>query len=128
MDSNTHALWTDGRVFWTALGWVANAVFFSRFFVQWWATEKMKQVTVPALFWWLSLAGSLMLLMYAVFYDKHWPIIFAYAFSWIPYIRNLVIHKRYQQSEQQCVSCPELCSPRAKFCPNCGAKLAGSTS
>ena len=116
-------VWTEAKIFWTALGWLANAVFFSRFFVQWWATEKMKQVTVPALFWWLSLAGSLMLLMYAVFYDQHWPIIFAYAFSWIPYIRNLVIHSRYKQAEKKCAHCPEICSPRANYCPNCGTKL-----
>ncbi len=76
-------------IFWTTIGWLANATFSSRFLVQWYATEKKKQVTVPALFWWLSLVGSLLFLSYAIFYDKHHVIIFAYAFNWIPYIRNL---------------------------------------
>ena len=34
---------------WKVVGWVGNLVFFSRFLVQWWATEKRKQaVKVPS--------------------------------------------------------------------------------
>ena len=29
------------------MGWLGNATFFSRFFVQWYATEKLKRVVVP---------------------------------------------------------------------------------
>ncbi len=29
--------WVD---FWTLIGWIGNAVFFSRFFVQWYVAEK----------------------------------------------------------------------------------------
>lgn len=42
---------------WKVIGWLGNAVFFSRFAVQWYATERRKQVVVPQAFWWLSLAG-----------------------------------------------------------------------
>jgi lipid-A-disaccharide synthase-like uncharacterized protein len=87
----------DWIVFWTAIGWSGNAVFFSRFVVQWYATEKKKQVVVPALFWWLSLTGSLLLLLYALFYDRHYVIIFAYLITWIPYTRNLIIHYRHKK-------------------------------
>ena len=131
MDIITNGLASEGKIlgipwaeFWTTFGWLANGIFFSRFIVQWYATEKRKQVTVPALFWWLSLAGSVMLLLYAVFYDKHHVFIFAYAFSWIPYIRNLVIHQRHQLAEKKCAICPEICSPKANYCPNCGVKRA----
>src|SRR5688572_32769035 len=51
---------------WKFVGWVGNIVFFSRFFVQWWATEKQKQVVIPNAFWWLSLVGSLCLLAYGL--------------------------------------------------------------
>ena len=44
--------------FWKVVGWTGNAIFSSRFLVQWWATEKHKRVVVPAAFWWLSLVGS----------------------------------------------------------------------
>jgi lipid-A-disaccharide synthase-like uncharacterized protein len=111
-------------IFWTAIGWLANAVFSSRFLVQWYATEKKKQVTVPALFWWLSLAGSLLFLSYAVFYDKHHVIIFAYAFNWIPYIRNLIIHYRHKKAHTDCPACGKSCAPKSNFCSACGARLA----
>jgi lipid-A-disaccharide synthase-like uncharacterized protein len=115
-------------VFWTAIGWLGNAVFFSRFLVQWYATEKKKQVVVPVLFWWLSLAGSLLLLLYAIFYDKHHVIIFAYAFTWIPYIRNLMIHRRHEDAHTNCPGCGKNCAPQSNFCPNCGTKLSAATS
>ena len=111
-------------VFWTAIGWAGNAVFFTRFFVQWYVTEKKKQVVVPVLFWWLSLTGSLLLLLYALFYDKHHVIIFAYLFTWIPYTRNLIIHYRHKNAHTDCPGCGKSCPPQSNFCPNCGTKMA----
>jgi lipid-A-disaccharide synthase-like uncharacterized protein len=135
MDWLTNLLWHDGKifgvdwvVFWTAVGWSGNAVFFSRFVVQWYATEKKKQVIVPALFWWLSLTGSLLLLLYALFYDKHHVIIFAYLFTWIPYTRNLIIHFRHQKAHLDCPGCGKSCPPQSNFCSNCGTRLAATTS
>jgi lipid-A-disaccharide synthase-like uncharacterized protein len=108
---------------WKVIGWMGNAVFFSRFFVQWYATEKRGQVVVPLLFWWLSLAGSLLLLSYALFYQRDSVFIFAYAFTWIPYIRNLVIHRRHEQSQIQCPACGAKAPATGKFCGQCGVKL-----
>jgi lipid-A-disaccharide synthase-like uncharacterized protein len=118
--SADHHAWV---LMWNLVGWLGNAVFFSRFFVQWYATEKKKQVVVPVLFWWLSLTGSLLLLCFAVFYDKHYVVIFAYAFTWIPYIRNLVIHRRHNLACRVCPSCGLLCAPGANYCSGCGTKL-----
>ena len=123
-------IWHDGKIFgvpsetfWTAIGWLANATFSSRFLVQWYVTEKKKQVVVPQLFWWLSLVGSLLFLFYAIFYDKHHVIIFAYAFSWIPYIRNLMIHRKNKAALEPCAGCGQKNSPQANYCPHCGEKL-----
>ena len=66
----------------------------------------------------------MLLLLFAVCYDKHWVVIFSYAFTWIPYIRNLIIHKRHKAAHTDCVSCGQKIPPQSNFCPNCGVKVA----
>src|SRR5437667_2491929 len=111
MDWPTGLLVHDGKLLgidwsvWKVVGWLGNLVFFSRFFVQWYATEKQKRVVVPVTFWWLSLVGSILLFGYALFYRRDSVFIFAYAFTWIPYVRNLLIHRRYQSAQSQCAQC-----------------------
>lgn len=112
---------------WKVVGWIGNLVFFSRFVVQWWATEKNKQVVVPNAFWWLSLIGSLLLLAFAI-KQKQSVFIFAYAFTWIPYIRNLIISHRSHREEFFCAKCTTLCSPTATYCSQCGHKVADVTA
>ena len=51
---------------WVAFGVAGQALFFSRFLVQWIATERSRQVTIPTAFWFLSLGGGLVLLSYAI--------------------------------------------------------------
>jgi lipid-A-disaccharide synthase-like uncharacterized protein len=128
MDWLTNLIWHDDKFLgitwsvWKVLGWMGNAIFFSRFFVQWYATEKLKRVVVPTAFWWLSLTGSLLLLIYSV-RQRDSVFIFAYAFTWIPYIRNLIIHHRHKEAHLECASCRKTCAPHSNFCSNCGAKL-----
>jgi lipid-A-disaccharide synthase-like uncharacterized protein len=130
MDWLSNLVWHDGKLFgitwnaWKVIGWLGNAVFFSRFFVQWYATEKLKRVVVPTAFWWLSLLGSLLLLCYALFYQRDSVFIFAYAFTWIPYIRNLIIHQRHEEAHLSCAFCDQLCPPGSNFCLACGKPLA----
>jgi lipid-A-disaccharide synthase-like uncharacterized protein len=129
MDWLTALFWHDGKFLgitwslWKVIGWLGNAIFFSRFFVQWYATEKLKRVVVPTAFWWLSLAGSLLLLSYALFYQRDSVFIFAYAFTWIPYIRNLIIQRRHAEAHFTCTHCGERCTPQSKFCSECGVRL-----
>jgi len=104
------------------IGWCGNAVFFSRFFVQWYVTEKKKQVVVPPIFWWLSLGGSLLLLIYAL-HQTDSVFIFAYLFPWIPYLRNLIIHYRHERAHTVCAGCGKKIPPQSNFCPNCGVKV-----
>jgi lipid-A-disaccharide synthase-like uncharacterized protein len=113
---------------WKVVGWLGNAAFFSRFFVQWYATEKQKKVVVPVAFWWLSLAGSLLLLAYAAFYRRDSVFIFAYAFTWAPYIRNLVIHRRHTASYRLCPTCAQHAAPTAHFCSHCGTRFGAVDS
>jgi len=40
------------------IGWTGNALYFSRFLVQWWASEKAKRSVAPRVFWWISLIAT----------------------------------------------------------------------
>jgi lipid-A-disaccharide synthase-like uncharacterized protein len=117
-------LWQNGHFrWWEIVGWGGNAIFSTRFLIQWYATEKKKQVVVPTAFWWLSLAGSLMLLAYAVFSAKKLVFIFSYAFVWIPYVRNIIIHRRHADAHLTCPQCREVCPPQSNYCLACGSPL-----
>ena len=110
---------------WKVVGWLGNVVFTARFLVQWRASEKRKQVVVPSLFWWLSIVGSLLLLAYAVFYRRDSVMIAAYAFNWIPYVRNLLLHHRTKNARILCpgIGCGAASPPDANFCAACGRSL-----
>lgn len=129
MEWLNHLIWPGGEFLgvewhvWKVVGWLGNATFFSRFLVQWYATEKRGRVVVPPAFWWLSLAGALLLFSYALFYQRDSVFIFAYAFTWIPYVRNLVIHHRTVARQQSCRHCHAALPPAAHFCPQCGHPL-----
>ncbi|HTV62914.1 MAG TPA: lipid-A-disaccharide synthase N-terminal domain-containing protein [Verrucomicrobiae bacterium] len=114
--------WTPREIVWNIIGWSGNAIFSSRFYIQWYVTEKKRQVVIPQAFWWISLIGSLLMLSFAVFYDKHFVVIFAYAFAWIPYTRNLIIHFRHKRAHTDCAGCGRKIPPQSNFCPNCGVK------
>ena len=121
--------WHDGKLFgiewsiWKGVGYAGTIIFFSRFLVQWYATEKRRQVVVPQAFWWLSLVGALLLFAYSV-HQRDSVFIISYAFTWIPYIRNLMIHRRNKAAQSLCAACGQKNPPQANFCPNCGGKLA----
>ncbi len=84
--------WLDvtslGGVLWVVFGFLAQAVFTARMLVQWYASEKVKSSVVPPAFWWLSLLGASMLLIYFVWRKE--PVgFFGQATGWFIYVRNL---------------------------------------
>jgi len=109
---------------WKVIGWLGNVCFFSRFIVQWYATERRQQVVIPSAFWWLSLSGCLCLLSYALFYQRDSVFIFANAFSWIPYVRNLIIHRRSKKAARVCGVCEFRSPAHANYCAQCGSLLS----
>jgi lipid-A-disaccharide synthase-like uncharacterized protein len=48
------------------IGFTGQALFFMRFFVQWLYSEKHKRSMIPTAFWYFSLGGSCLLLVYAI--------------------------------------------------------------
>jgi lipid-A-disaccharide synthase-like uncharacterized protein len=84
--------WSDSPV-WLAIGLTGNAAFFTRFLVQWIASERAGRSYVPAVFWYLSIAGSLILLAYAI--HRRDPVfVLAFLPNCVVYVRNLVLLRR----------------------------------
>lgn len=74
---------------WLALfGLVAQGIFMARMLLQWVASERARASVVPVAFWWLSLAGAVLLLIYGIL-RADVVIIFAQLFGFIVYARNL---------------------------------------
>ena len=128
MDWLTHLFFWGGKFLgiewsvWKVIGWLGNAAFSARFLCQWYATEKLKRVVVPTVFWWLSLFGSLMFLIYSL-RQRDSVFIYAFALNWVPYIRNLIIHHRHEKAHLDCANCGQSCPPQSNFCFSCGAPL-----
>lgn len=78
---------------WVALGLIAQGVFFTRFLIQWLASERARQSVIPVAFWYLSLVGSLLLLVYSI-HVRDPVFILGQSTGSVIYIRNIVLIKR----------------------------------
>ncbi len=75
---------------WVVLGFIGQFLFGSRFFVQWIISEKRGESIIPEIFWYLSMGGSAMLLMYAI--HRHDPVfIMGQSTGLVIYIRNIML-------------------------------------
>jgi len=73
---------------WLVFGIVAQLLFAARFIVQWLASEKAGKSVMPIAFWFFSMAGGLLTLVYGIV--KREPvIILGQALSIFIYLRNL---------------------------------------
>ena len=73
---------------WMIIGFGGQGLFSARFIVQWLASERVKRSVIPVAFWYLSLAGGLTLLAYAIHRED--PVIIAGQSAGVfVYLRNL---------------------------------------
>jgi lipid-A-disaccharide synthase-like uncharacterized protein len=78
---------------WLVLGFVGQAAFSGRFLVQWVASERAGRSVVPVAFWFLSIAGSVLLLAYAL--HRRDPVFaVGQAAGVLVYFRNLHLIRR----------------------------------
>ncbi len=75
---------------WLAVGLIGQALFFSRFFVQWLASERAGRSVAPRSFWWLSLGGTLLLGAYTLHRDQA-ILLPIFAINLGVYARNLAL-------------------------------------
>jgi lipid-A-disaccharide synthase-like uncharacterized protein len=82
---------------WVVLGFVAQAFFTARFAVQWIASERAGKSVVPVAFWWCSIGGGILLLVYAL-YRRDPVFIAGQGFGVFVYLRNLYFVLRDRRS------------------------------
>lgn len=89
------------ETFWIVIGFAGQLLFTSRFLVQWLASERRRESVVPVAFWWLSLAGGLTLLTYAL-YRKDPVFIMGQSMGIFIYLRNLMLLSRAARDKATC--------------------------
>jgi lipid-A-disaccharide synthase-like uncharacterized protein len=87
---------------WIGLGLAGQALFSARFLVQWIASERRRESHIPIAFWYLSIAGGLTLLSYAI-YRADPVFILGQSTGVLIYARNLYFIRRRRKNEP--ISC-----------------------
>ena len=82
---------------WKAFGFFGQFLFAGRFIVQWIASEKQKKSVIPIHFWFFSLAGGVVLLVYAI-RQRDGVFIVGQGSGLIVYVRNLVLLSREKKN------------------------------
>lgn len=80
---------------WVVFGFFAQFLFFSRFVVQWLYSEYYQRTIIPIHFWYLSIAGSFAIIVYA-YHQRDIVILSGQVIVFVIYVRNLQIARRTQ--------------------------------
>ena len=78
---------------WVLLGFAGQAVFSLRFLVQWIESERAGRSVVPDAFWYLSIAGSMLLLVYAL-WRRDVVFTLGQSMGFFVYARNLALRRK----------------------------------
>ena len=80
----------NNDLIWLCVGLLGQGLFSARFILQWVASERQKRSVIPLGFWYYSVAGSVVLLFYALY--KHDPVfIIGQLTGCFIYLRNLFL-------------------------------------
>lgn len=94
----------------TFLGLLGNAIFGTRFLIQWIASEREGKSVVPVAFWYWSVLGSIVLCLYFIFRREPVGILATLPNSFI-YLRNLQLIKKQQTAEAKAPEKPGTAMP-----------------
>lgn len=79
--------------FWTIIGFIGQALFFGRFISQWIYSERQKKSVIPIHFWYFSIAGGVIILIYSI-HIRDPVFILGQGLALFIYIRNLFLIKK----------------------------------
>lgn len=85
---------------WLAVGFAGQALFSTRFLVQWLSSESAGRSVVPTAFWYLSLGGGATLLAYAIHRADPVFVVGQLAGLFV-YTRNLQLTRRERRAQRQ---------------------------
>jgi lipid-A-disaccharide synthase-like uncharacterized protein len=90
---------SSAGLIWQLIGTMGVTLFSLRFFLQWWNAESRHKSEITPFFWYLSISGAVMMIIY--FTRTNDPVnLLGPCFGIIPYIRNLMLIRAYEQQEQ----------------------------
>jgi lipid-A-disaccharide synthase-like uncharacterized protein len=75
---------------WISIGFLGQGLFFTRWIVQWFRSEREQQSKIPISFWYFSLIGGLITLAYAI-YRRDPVFIAGQSLGALVYLRNLML-------------------------------------
>lgn len=91
---------------WLGVGFFGQTVFFMRWVVQWFASERSARSHVPVAFWYMSLIGGLITLAYAIYRAD--PVFIAgQSVGSFVYLRNLMLIYRPPHQEPASPAAPD---------------------
>lgn len=88
MNYLTHLLMAQNGAVWAGIGYAGQAVFGVRFLIQWLRSEQAGHSVVPIVFWYVSVAGGLISLAYAI-HLQAWPLVLGQSMPLPIYLRNI---------------------------------------
>lgn len=84
-------------ILWVGLGFLGQVLFTGRMLLQWLVSEREKRSVVPVGFWWMSLAGASMILVYFL-WRRDVVGVLGQCAGWVIYVRNLwLIYRERRQ-------------------------------
>lgn len=105
------------ETYWLVLGFIGQGCFFMRFLIQWIASEGKKQSVIPVAFWYFSLAGASIVLIYAI--HRRDPVfIIGQTTGFFIYLRNLHFIHRERRSGAGSESASSLASDQRSENPS----------
>ena len=89
--------WLTVEHVWLLVGFLGQALFASRFIIQWFKSELVGRSVIPIAFWYCSLGGGIVLLAYAIY--RMDPVFIAgQATGIVVYSRNLYLIARERKT------------------------------
>ena len=90
--------WMNGDGGWLIVGFAGQGLFASRFIIQWLKSEMEGKSVIPIAFWYCSLAGALINLVYVI-HLRSLPLVLGNALPLFIYARNLYLTYRERGRE-----------------------------
>ncbi|OGG48088.1 hypothetical protein A3D66_02070 [Candidatus Kaiserbacteria bacterium RIFCSPHIGHO2_02_FULL_50_9] len=79
--------------YWVVIGFTGQLIFFGRFIAQWIHAEKKQESSIPVIFWYLSILGGIILVVYAI-HQRDIVFTVGQAIAVLIYLRNLQLMRR----------------------------------